>query len=46
MSSELSPKGYYLAEVDDGSKCLACGFCEAICPDFAIKLFVTNNIDI
>jgi 2-oxoglutarate ferredoxin oxidoreductase subunit delta len=24
VSSELSPKGYYLAAVDDESKCLAC----------------------
>ena len=41
MSSELSPKGYYLAVVDDDSKCLACGFCELICPEFAIKLLTT-----
>jgi len=38
MSSELTPKGYNLAVVDDGSKCLACGFCELICPEFAIKV--------
>ncbi|MFC1939550.1 ferredoxin family protein [Chloroflexota bacterium] len=43
MSTELSPKGYYLAVVDDEDKCLSCGFCEAICPEFAIKLSTTNK---
>lgn len=43
MTSELSPKGYTLAAVDDEDKCLACGFCEAICPEFAIKVSTTNN---
>jgi len=43
MSSELNPKGYYLAVVDDESKCLACGFCEVICPEFAIRVSTNNN---
>lgn len=43
MSSELSPKGYYLAAVDDESKCLACGFCEVVCPEFAIKVLTGNK---
>ena len=43
MSSELSPKGYRLAAIDDESKCLACSFCEVICPEFAIKLSTTNG---
>jgi len=43
MSSELSPKGYYLAIVNDDSKCLACGFCELVCPEFAIKVYTGNS---
>jgi 2-oxoglutarate ferredoxin oxidoreductase subunit delta len=38
MSQEISPKGYLLASVDDPAKCLNCGLCEIICPDFAIRL--------
>lgn len=43
MGSELSPKGYRLAAMNSDSKCLACGFCEAICPEFAVKLSKTNS---
>lgn len=43
MSSELTPKGYRLATVEDDSKCLACGFCEVICPEFAIEVSTANN---
>jgi NAD-dependent dihydropyrimidine dehydrogenase PreA subunit len=43
MGSELSSKGYQLAVVKDGSKCLACGFCELICPEFAVKLTINNK---
>lgn len=43
MSQELSPKGYYLATVDDESKCLGCGLCEALCPDFAIHVYTGDN---
>jgi len=38
MSSELGAKGYKSALIKDESKCLNCGFCEAICPEFAIKV--------
>lgn len=38
MSSEIGPKGYKLAIVDNEGNCLNCGFCEVICPDFAIKV--------
>ena len=44
MTSELNPKGYTLVAVDDESKCLACCFCEVICPEFGIKVS-SNNID-
>jgi len=43
MSLELSPRGYNLAVVDDESNCLACGFCELLCPEFAIKVSTTSN---
>ena len=45
MSQELSPQGYYLAEVDDETKCLSCGLCETICPDFAIHLDTSDKED-
>ena len=40
MSQEISDKGYVLAAVDDPSKCTACGLCEMICPEYAIRLTV------
>jgi len=43
MSKELSPKGYYLAEVEDESKCLGCGLCDILCPEFAIQLLSTDD---
>jgi 2-oxoglutarate ferredoxin oxidoreductase subunit delta len=43
MSSQLSPKGYYLAMVDDADKCLCCGFCEVICPEFAVRVSTTTG---
>jgi 2-oxoglutarate ferredoxin oxidoreductase subunit delta len=43
MSQEISSKGYLLATVDDPSKCLNCGLCEIICPDYAIHLTVENK---
>ena len=43
ICSELSPKGYYLAMVNDDSRCLACGFCELVCPEFAIKVYTGNS---
>ena len=45
MSRELSPKGYYLVEVDDESKCPGCGLCEILCPEFAIQLISSNDKD-
>ena len=36
MSREMNTKGYLLPEVVEKSKCLGCGLCEAICPDFGI----------
>jgi len=38
MSDKLSPKGYLAVEVADGDKCLGCGLCEIICPEFGIHL--------
>jgi NAD-dependent dihydropyrimidine dehydrogenase PreA subunit len=38
MSKELNPKGYTLASVADESKCLGCGLCDFLCPEFAVRL--------
>ena len=38
MSQEISDKGYILAAVDDPAKCVNCGLCEIICPEFAIHV--------
>ena len=43
MSEELNPKGYTLAIVVDESKCLGCGLCEMLCPEFAIYLELSDN---
>ncbi len=38
MSDQRSPKGYDMVKVIDEDKCLGCGICEAMCPEFAIRL--------
>ena len=43
MGDELGPKGYLLARVEDESKCLNCGLCEIICPDYAIHVISGNG---
>jgi 2-oxoglutarate ferredoxin oxidoreductase subunit delta len=43
MSTELSQKGYTLAEVEDEGKCLGCGLCSVLCPEFAIELSPSNT---
>jgi len=43
MSQEINSKGYTLAAVADEKKCLGCGLCEVICPEFAIKVNYTND---
>lgn len=35
-SDELNIKGFHPPKVIDESKCVLCGFCTAVCPDFAI----------
>lgn len=35
-SDELNKKGAYPPKIVDESKCALCGFCTAICPEFAI----------
>jgi 2-oxoglutarate ferredoxin oxidoreductase subunit delta len=37
MSQEMNAKGYLFPEVVEG-KCLGCGLCEIICPDFGIHV--------
>jgi len=40
-SDQLNKRGIYPPKVADESKCTICGFCTAICPDFAI--FITEK---
>lgn len=35
-SEEFNEKGFHLPKVKDETKCVICGFCEVVCPDFAI----------
>lgn len=37
-SDQLNKRGIYPPRVADESKCTICGFCAAICPDFAISV--------
>ena len=36
VSEEFNQRGVHPPKVKDESKCALCGFCEAVCPDFAI----------
>ena len=36
ISEEFNVKGVHPPKVKDGIKCVLCGFCEAVCPDFVI----------
>jgi 2-oxoglutarate ferredoxin oxidoreductase subunit delta len=35
-SNEINARGVYPPRIVDESKCILCGFCTAVCPDFAI----------
>lgn len=35
-SEEFNEKGFHPPKVKDETKCVICGFCEVVCPDFAI----------
>ena len=37
-ADELNAKGYRPAAVDPDQECVNCGYCELICPDFAISV--------
>ncbi len=39
-SEEVNQKGYHLVDVVKDDECVACGLCEAICPDFAISVTI------
>lgn len=41
ISHAYNKKGYHPPEVVDGKECVACRFCELLCPDFAI--FITEK---
>ena len=36
QSKEFNARGVHPPKVKEGSICVDCGFCEAVCPDFAI----------
>jgi 2-oxoglutarate ferredoxin oxidoreductase subunit delta len=36
VADEFNIKGYHIPRVKEGATCVACMFCERICPDFAI----------
>jgi 2-oxoglutarate ferredoxin oxidoreductase subunit delta len=36
MSDQLNAKGYRLPEFTHPDRCVVCGLCELICPEFAI----------
>jgi len=38
MSNETNAKGYHVPELIKEDECTACGLCEMICPDFAIRV--------
>ncbi len=38
VSDEFNIKGYHIPRIKPGSECVACMFCERICPDFAIYI--------
>jgi 2-oxoglutarate ferredoxin oxidoreductase subunit delta len=35
-SDEINARGVHPPKIVDGDKCINCGFCTAVCPDFAI----------
>ena len=35
-SEEFNRRGVHPPKVKDNASCIFCGFCEAVCPDFAI----------
>jgi 2-oxoglutarate ferredoxin oxidoreductase subunit delta len=36
ISSYFNAKGYHPPRVCDSQRCVACGLCEMLCPEFAI----------
>jgi 2-oxoglutarate ferredoxin oxidoreductase subunit delta len=36
MSQVFNAKGYHPPQVRDKQRCVACGLCEMLCPEFAI----------
>ena len=39
MSTELSPRGYWLALFEDGKGCTGCATCALVCPELAIEVY-------
>ena len=43
ISKKFNKKGYHYPEVINGSVCVDCNLCEAICPEFAIYSIPVEN---
>ncbi len=43
-SGELNSKGYRLVRARNEDDCLDCGFCEAICPEFAVSIQPSEEV--
>ena len=42
-SDEINARGVHPPRIVDESRCIACGFCTAVCPDFAIFVLEEQN---
>ena len=42
-SGDFNRRGVHPPKVKDNSSCILCGFCEAVCPDFAIFTVEKNS---
>ncbi len=45
MSDKVNVKGYHYPTVDATKTCVLCGFCQEICPDFAIFTKDTKEVN-
>lgn len=43
MSKTIGDKGYFYAEMADGSRCIGCRICAITCPDVAIEIQINGT---